>query len=365
MTDSAFEGASAPARPGLRVQRPSRKLLLSALALLAGFAAAFYGYRWWTLGRFLETTDDAYVGGNVTEIAPHVAGFVREILVADNQPVRRGELLLRLDDRDFLAAQARARALLREREATLESLVAKYAMQQSQIRQAEADRAAKIARAAFAREDATRYASLARTRFGSRQEAQRTLAAAREAASEVESAAAKRAAERQGLAVLDSEIAAAKAAAAEAEAGLERASLDLGYTLIRSPIDGYVGHRAAQIGAFVSPGTYLLAVVPAQGLWVDANFKEDALAAMRRGEPATIVADAMPGHAFRGYVMSLAPATGAVFSVIPPENATGNFTKIVQRVPVRIALDGGDGRLGLLRPGLSARVTVDTREPAE
>ena len=127
---------------------------------------------------------------------------------------------------------------------------------------------------------------------------------------------------------------------AQAQADLQTARLNLGYTEIRAPIDGYVGNRAAQVGAYVAAGTYLLSVVPSHGLWVDANFKEDQLARMTPGEPATVVADVLPGHAFHGHVASLAPGTGAVFSVIPPENATGNFTKIVQRVPVRILLDG-------------------------
>jgi membrane fusion protein (multidrug efflux system) len=142
---------------------------------------------------------------------------------------------------------------------------------------------------------------------------------------------------------------------------LRTAQLDLGYTEIRAPIDGYVGARSAQVGAYVAAGMMLLSIVPASGLWVDANFKEDELAHMKPGQPATVIADAQPGQKLHGHLLSLAPATGAVFSVIPPENATGNFTKIVQRVPVRIALDGADGSLGALRPGLSTTVRVDTR----
>ena len=161
--------------------------------------------------------------------------------------------------------------------------------------------------------------------------------------------------------MLDAQIAEASAAVAQARADLQTARLNLGYTEIRSPIDGYIGNRAAQVGAYASQGTYLLAVVPAHDLWVDANFKEDQLARLQPGQPATIVADTLPGHVFHGHVLSLAPATGAVFSVIPPENATGNFTKIVQRVPVRIALDDEDASLGRIRPGLSTLTTVDTR----
>ena len=175
------------------------------------------------------------------------------------------------------------------------------------------------------------------------------------------SAQAALAAASQQLSVLAANIDEAAAAVAQAQADLQTARLNLGYAEILSPISGYVGNRAARVGTYVSQGTYLLTIVPAHGLWVDASFKEDQLARMQPGQPATIVADTLRGHVFRGHLLSLAPATGAVFSVIPPENATGNFTKIVQRVPVRIELDDGDASLGRIRPGLSTVATVDTR----
>jgi membrane fusion protein, multidrug efflux system len=170
---------------------------------------------------------------------------------------------------------------------------------------------------------------------------------------------------KQQLSVLTADISEAAGAVAQAKADLETARLNLGYAEIRSPIDGYVGNRAAQVGAYVMQGNFLLTIVPAHGLWVDANFKEDQLARMQPEQPTTIVADTLPGQVFHGHVLSLAPATGAVFSVIPPENATGNFTKIVQRVPVRIALDDNDATLGKIRPGLSTYATVDTRSGAK
>jgi membrane fusion protein (multidrug efflux system) len=169
----------------------------------------------------------------------------------------------------------------------------------------------------------------------------------------------------QQVAVLDTDIAAAAADIAQAEADVHTASLNLGYTDIAAPVSGYIGNRYAQVGAYVATGTDLLSVVPARGLWVDANFKEDEIAGMRPGDPATVVADVLPGRTFHGHVGSLAPATGAMFSVIPPQNATGNFTKIVQRVPVRILLDGDGAELGLLRPGLSTTVSVTIRHGEE
>jgi membrane fusion protein, multidrug efflux system len=343
----------------------SRKnLAIAGLALAVSLGGIGYGRYWWDVGHFIETTDDAYAGGNVTPVSPHVAGFVAQILVGDNRYVRAGQLLIRLDPRDFEAALGHARAVAAERQAALSGLEAKYVQQQALVRQAEAGLNARTAQAAFAREDAVRYRDLEKTSFGTRQNAERTSAAEAAAQSLTEAAQAGFAAAREQLNVLDAEIAEARAGVAQAEADLETARLDLGYTEIRSPIDGYVGNRDAQVGAYVASGAYLLSIVPAHGLWVDANFKEDDLARMRPGQKATLIADVLPGKTFHGHVESLAPGTGGVFSVIPPENATGNFTKIVQRVPVRIALDDGDARLGQLRPGLSMTVSVDTR-PAQ
>ena len=323
-------------------------------------SAARYGYEYWSVGRFIESTDDAYAGGNVTPISPHVAGFVAQILVGDNQYVRAGQPLIRLDDRDFRAAADRAAAIVKAREATLESLERKQTMQETAIRQAKADLDAKTAQATFAKEDDERYRDLAQTAAGSRQNAQRAAALNLAAEASVASSEAGLDAAKQQLTVLDADIAVASADVAQAEADRHTAELNLGYTEIRSPIDGYVGNRAAEIGAYVASGAYLITIIPAHDLWVDANFKESQLERMTPGEAATVVADVLPDHVFHGHVISVAPATGAVFSVIPPENATGNFTKIVQRVPVRVKLDD-DPMLRALRPGVSTTVGVDTR----
>jgi membrane fusion protein, multidrug efflux system len=350
---------SAPVATKVRRRLTFKQLALFAFACVAAVSGSAYGYYWWTTSRFIESTDDAYVGGNVTPISPHIAGFVAEILVTDNQRVDAGQVLVRLDDRDARAAAEHAEAVLNQRTAMLASLRAKYALQQSTIQQAAADLDAKVAQASFAKLDAARYHTLALSDYGSRQNAERTRAQDQAARAAVASAQAAHAAANQQLSVLAASI--DEAAVAQAQADLQTARLNLGYAEIRSPISGYVGNRAARVGAYVSQGTYLLSIVPAHGLWVDANFKEDQLARMQPGQLATIVADTLPGHVFHGHLLSLAPATGAVFSVIPPENATGNFTKIVQRVPVRIALDDGDATLGKIRPGLSTTATVDTR----
>jgi len=342
-----------------------RQKIVVGLASAAVLASSGYGYYWWTVGSYFQGTDDAYVGGDVTPISPHISGFIAQIAVVDNQRVKTGQLLVRLDDRDTRAAADHAEAVLGQRQATLGSLQAQYVLQQSTIEQAGADVDAKSAQAEFAKIDAERYRALASTNDASQQQAQRTAATNQAARAVVTAAQAALVAAKQQLSVLSANIEEASAAVAQAKADLETARLNLGYTEIRSAIDGFVGNRSAQVGAYVAQGTYLLSVAPAHGLWVDANFKEDQLARMKPGQPATIVADVLPDKVIHGHVLSLAPATGAVFSIIPPENATGNFTKIVQRVPVRIGLDDDDATLGKIRPGLSTYATVDTRSNAK
>jgi membrane fusion protein (multidrug efflux system) len=365
MTDVSLDRAAALA-PGiarLPLKFSLRRLLLAGAIALGVIGAATYGTEWWTTGRFIESTNDAYVGGDVTAIAPHVAGFVSEIAVSDNQFVRKGQLLMRLDDRDFRAAVDHAEAAVQERQAALANLEANTVLQQSLIGEAQADLSAKRAQAQFAHDDNVRYQGLLREVAISRQDVQRAGSSDLQARSGVASASAGVAAAKQQLAVLQSQIDEARAAIAQAEADLRTARLNLGYTEIRSPVDGYVGNRAVRVGVYASAGAYLASIIPARGLWVDANFKEDQLAEVRPGQAVTVKADVLPGQTFHGRVASLAPATGAQFSVLPPENATGNFTKIVQRVPVRILLEGDGAQLGRLRPGLSVTADVDTRGP--
>jgi membrane fusion protein, multidrug efflux system len=354
---------SPPRGPTIRIsKRLSLKQLAlagAAMAVLAG--GGWYGRDWWTTGRFIESTDDAYVGGNVTSLAPHVSGFIADVLVNDNQHVRAGQVLVRLDQRDFQAALEHAAAVVNARRASLDGLRAQYILQQSAIRQQEADLTAKVAQLNFSVQEADRYRSLALTAAGSRQDAQRTFSLEQQARATVLAASASLEAGRQQLKVIEAEIVEAEANLVQSQSDLQTAQLNLGYTEVRAPIDGYVGNRAAQVGAYVTAGAYLVSVSPSQGLWVDANFKEDQLTHMIDGDTASVVADVLPHHVFHGHVASVAPGTGAVFSVIPAENATGNFTKIVQRVPVRVLLDADDVDLHMLRPGLSTTTRVDTR----
>jgi membrane fusion protein, multidrug efflux system len=329
-----------------------RQLLFAAGAVLIGTAASFVWYRV-TIGQYIESTDDAYVGGEVTTLSFRVAGLIEIVAIVDNQSVKAGDLLLKLDDRDYRAQLARTEANIAARRAALVNVDATRRMRVSMLDQARPDLAAAMAERVRAKYDIDRYRMLSNDRFASRQRFEQAEADHEKArAGERKAEAALEAAERQ-LEIVDAQREEAAADVDQANADRDLARLNLGYKEIRSPIDGVVGNRSARVGAYATVGAQLLAIVPAHGLWVDANFKESQLAGMRKGQPAEIIADAVPGVAFRGRVASLAPATGAQFSVIPPENATGNFTKVVQRVPVRIVLEDH---------AASVIVRVDTRQ---
>jgi membrane fusion protein, multidrug efflux system len=336
------------------------------LSLVAGTAFAcavvWVAWYWASTGRFIESTDDAYVGGEVTTLSAKVAGFIDAVMVVDNQSVKAGDLLLKLEDRDYRAQLARAEASVAAQRATLTNIDANRRMHQAVVEQVSADVGGAAAELARTKYDLDRYRTLSTDKIASSQRFEQADADHEKArAAERRARAALQAAERQ-LDVIDTQKQQTQAALDQALAERDLALLNLAYTEIRSPMDGVVGNRSARAGAYATVGAQLLAVVPAHGLWIDANFKESQLARIREGQSAEIAADILPGIRFRGRVASLAPATGAQFSVIPPENATGNFTKIIQRVPVRIELEGIDAELGKLRPGLSVAVHVDGRQ---
>ncbi len=345
--------------PAPRRSRKRALLAAAALAVLAG--AGYFGYGWWTTGRFLEDTDDAYVQADMVAMSSRVAGQVAEVPVGDNQRVRRGDVLARLDDRDLQAALAQARADVAAAEADIQSLQAQLRLQDSTVAAADADTASADAAAAYAKFEFTRYSDLVRTGTGSLQRAQQADAdiKGREAAAAHARAAAEGA--RQQVTVLQAQLGRAQAALLRARAVADQAALYLSYATITAPVDGAVGDRTVRPGQYVQPATRLLNVVPMDtGLYVVANFKETQLARMGVGEAVRLQVDMLGGEPLRGTVDSLAPGSGATFALLPPENATGNFTKIVQRVPVRIRLDP-DPRLSQLRPGLSVTASVDTR----
>lgn len=338
-----------------------KRLVLALVVIAALIAAVFYGLHWWTTGRFIESTDDAYIGGDVTVIGPKVSGYITELKVIDNQFVHAGDLLVKIDDRDYLATLHKAEGAIAAEEALLANLQATEQLQQAVIGQAKAGIDATSAETVRSRDDNVRYKELASRSAVSLESAQRADATFKTAQANGAKAQASLLAAQRQLDVIATQKQQARAALMQAKAERDLAQLNVGYTELRAPIDGVIGNRRARVGAFAGAGTQLLAVVPASGLWVDANFKEDQLAEMLPGQPVSIHADVLPGRVFHGRLDSLAPATGAQFSVLPPENATGNFTKIVQRVPVRVRLDAADNTLGKLRPGLSVTAEVDTK----
>lgn len=357
MTTVTVEDGGRGARLGLGSRR-LRPIVLAVLGLGAAIVGVRYARQWWTIGRFTEKTDDAYVGGEVTVIAPKVAGFITEVRVRDNQRVRAGELLVKLDDREYRAALARSQATVAGQEARLANLDATRRLQFALIAQARPAVAAAGAEIVRTHDDQVRYRQLRASEAISLQDLQRAEADYTKGLASGESARATLLSAQRQLEVIDTQKRQAEAALAAAIAERQTAELNLGYTELRAPVDGTVGNRSARLGSFAVVGAQLISLVPDQGLWVDANFKESQLANIRPGDPAVVQADVAPERVFRGHVASLAPATGAQFSVLPPENATGNFTKIVQRVPVRIELEAEGSALGTLRPGLSVTASV-------
>jgi membrane fusion protein (multidrug efflux system) len=347
--------------PRTRRTWPARRLAIAGGSLLVLVAILWFGLNWFTTGRFIESTDDAYVGGDTAAIAPKISGLIARVAVTDNQIVHAGDLLVTIDDRDLAVAVQKAEAAVAGDDATLANLAATGTLQLSLIAEAQAQTRADAAQSALAQANEARYRRLAATNAGSVQDSQTADATWQEAQAAAQKSTAALAAAQAQLAVIATQTRQAQAALAGAEADLAAARLNLGYAQIRAPFDGVIGDRSAHVGAYATAGDPLVSLVPLHGLWVDANFKEGQLAAIRPGERVTIRADIDPGLEIAGHVASIAPASGAVFSILPAENATGNFTKIVQRVPVRIRLDGDAATLGLLRPGLSVIADIATK----
>lgn len=326
-------------------------------ALLAVGIAAWAASKLFAAGD-IEATNDAYVAADFTLVAPRVAGQVSDVFVGDNQAVKAGQLLVRIDDRDFRAALMSAEADVAGAKASVANFDAQIARQPSLVEQARATLRADDASIAFARANASRYQSLSDAGAGTAQEQQRASSTlAEQLARQAHDQAALTATE-QNLEILRSERDRATGALARAGATLEQARLNLSYTQIRAPFDGKVGRRSARVGAFVTPGTPVLAIVPLSDAYVVANFQENQIARMRPGESVRVKVDSVPGVVIRGHIDSLAPATGVSFAPIAPDNATGNFTKVVQRVPVKIAIDRGQQAASALSVGLSVEAEV-------
>jgi membrane fusion protein, multidrug efflux system len=360
MSDQSYV-ADLYTKTSLRPSRLAIKRAALALAVALGVAAAAdFGYGYLSTGRYLESTDDAYVKADSTIVSPKVSGYIAEVLVGDNQPVKAGQLLARIDDRDFRTALDQAQADVAGSEAAVRNLDAQIALQQPVIEQGTADVAAADANLKFAEEERARYDDLMKSGSGTIQRAQQTDAALREKIAQLQHGKSGLLALQRKVEVLTTDRARAVAQLDRARAVAQQAALNLSYTQISAPVDGTVGARSLRVGQFVQAGTQLMAVVPLDAVYVVANFKETQLTHVRNGQPVEIRIDSFHGTKLRGHVDSLSPASGLEFALLPPDNATGNFTKIVQRVPVKIVLND-HSLTGLLRPGMSAEPTVDTK----
>jgi membrane fusion protein, multidrug efflux system len=342
-----------------------RKVLFISLPVVVLALGVTGGWYWWNVLRFLQSTDDAYVQSDITLISPKIEGYIKKVRVADNQEVAEGAVLFVIDDRDFKAKVAQAEAAVAIEEASVAGYDSRLKLQQAMIEQAAASVTSAEADLAREQRDYKRYSALMTSDFASRQRFEQAEADARKGEAALAKSRAAHAAEHNQLAVLVSQQHEEQAKLQQARANLQLAKNDLDNTVIRAPISGIAGNRAGQVGQYVKAGTQLLSLVPLSRIYVTANFKETQLTYMRPGQLAQVSVDAYPDLRLDGRIESFAPASGAQFSLLPPDNATGNFTKIVQRVPVRIALPTKGPLAGLLRPGLSVTVTIDTRGMAE
>lgn len=338
-----------------------KKIILPLIAAAIIGGGGYYGFYWVTEGQYFENTDNAYLQADEVAISPKVSGYVGDLAVQENQSVRKGELLLSIKDEDFRLEVAQATATLEARRSAVTTMDEQITLQEAAIAQADAN--LRIAKVELDRtsEDYARYEDLVKKGAASRQKFDYAKADRQKAQAQVAAANATLAVEKGRLGVLRAQKIEAERAVSQAEAARDLAQQALDDTKIYAPFDGVIGNRSVQTGALVQPGEQLLVLVPLPGVYVVANFKETQIEHMAHGQKVRLEIDAFPDAGLTGRVESFAPATGAQFSLLPPENATGNFTKITQRVPIRISIDDSNWAAAL-RPGLSVVVDVDTRD---
>lgn len=376
------EGTEAPYRPApdlpekaplIRTQEPAgspplappkrkrRRLVLPLLAAIAIAAGSWFGYHWWTAGRFMVSTDDAYVGADFTAVSPRISGYVTAVQAETNQPVKAGDPLVSLDDSDERLAVSAAETQISSQLAAIDRIDRQIDAAKTSVTQAEATIASAQADLDVAGADLKRARRLKQSDFVSAQGLEQANAKQEKAEASMQTAKASLTSAQANVAVLAAQRVEAERALDQNRNTLAQRRLDLERTVIRAPFDGVIGNRNIQAGQFVSPGQRLLALVPLSQVYVDANYKETQLADIHVGAPAQISVDAYDEQPVTGTVESIAPASGAVFSLLPPDNATGNFTKVTQRVAVRIAIPAKVAAERLLRPGMSVVVSIDNR----
>jgi membrane fusion protein, multidrug efflux system len=353
----SLEGSGVTSKPRVSVKRLAGIAVLLAVMGVAGYYATY----WWTTGRFLVWTDDAYVGAYTTTLAAKISGYVASVAVEDNVAVKTGDIVATIDEGDYRLAVETARDKVATQQATIERIAKQIVAQVAAVDQAKAQLAASQAGATRAQLELARQQALASRDFASRQTLEQTIANNDQAIAAVQSAQAVVQSAAATVDVLKGQREEAVGTLKEQETALAKAERDLSFTVIRAPFDGVIGNRGVHTGDYVQPGQRLASLVPLDAIYVDANFKETQLAKLRPGQPASITVDALPDRVFEGEVTSFAPASGSMFSLLPPDNATGNFTKIVQRVAVRVRMPAAVAREGVLRPGMSVVVSVDTK----
>jgi membrane fusion protein (multidrug efflux system) len=344
----------------LRLRFGRRALIASAvvLTLVAGAAA---GLHWWISGRYIVSTDDAYVRAHNTTLASKISGYVASIPIEDNTPVRAGDVIATIDDGDYRLAADAAREKVATEEATVDRIGRQVTAQAANVDQTKAQLLSAQADAKKTQLEFERQQTLAAQKFASQQQLEQAEANRDQSAASVASAQAVIAAAAANLDVLKAQQKEAARTLDELQTALAKAQRDLSFAVIRAPVDGVFGNRAVETGDYVQTGQRVASLVPLRDVYIEANFKETQLERLVPGQPVSISVDALPGNAVEGRVASLAPASGAVFSLLPPDNATGNFTKIVQRLPVRIEVPESLTVQRLLRPGMSVVVSVDTK----
>ena len=337
---------------------PKKRKLLGLALCLAAIALGAVAWTWATSSSDIST-DNAFVRGDITSLAPRVGGYVRSVEVEDNQAVKAGDVLFRIDDRDYRARVAQAEANVEAARARLANTDAESGLQRATIRQVAAQRQSALAELNLAAKASDRRRELIRSSAVSQAQVDESEAARTRAQAGVAAASAAVDAQRERITVLGTQREAAVAAVAQAEAARDLARIDLESTVVRAPVGGVVGNRQVRVGRLVAPGAPLLDIVPVDDVWLVANVKETQVAHVRPGQRARISIDGYPDCTFEGVVDSFAPGSGSAFSLLPADNATGNFIRVVQRVPVKIRLVNNP-LPGRIVPGLSARVEIET-----
>lgn len=345
----------------VKKQSQLKKKILYIIAIISALALLWVGFEWLTNWRFIEKTDDAYIAGDIASISPRVSSYILEIPVHENQAVKKGDVLMCLEDGDFKIAVKQAISKLETQKSTLARINAQIAAAQTSFAEAKASRDVALAVQQNAHENLKRSRQLNAHKYLSQSQLDTANSSFAQAAANVNKAAAQFEAIKANINVLTAQLKEAETMTKSLELAKEKAERDLSFTILRAPFDGIIGNLGAKKGDFIVNGQRVASLVPIKHLYIKANFKETQLTNLHPGQKASITIDALDSEPFTGRLISISPASGSVFSLLPPQNATGNFTKVVQRFPIKISLPPESLQDGRIRAGMSVVVSVDTR----